>query len=58
MDPISNSIASLLNALQATSAAQAEVPVPQLPALLARVGQELSLTLLASADGSSQLATI
>ena len=57
MDPIQNALASLLNALQAASAAPApDVAAPQLPALLALVGQDVNMLFLGTGPDGQQLA--
>ena len=56
MDPIQNALASLLNALQAVSAAPpTEAAAPQLPALLALVGQDVNLLFLGAGPDGQQL---
>jgi len=56
MDPIQNALASMLNALQAASAAAAlDVAAPQLPALLALVGQDVNLLFLGSGPEGPRL---
>ena len=56
MDPIQNALSSLLNALQAASADAGPVlPAPQLPALLALVGQDVNLLFLGAGPDGSQL---